>query len=206
MKKKVIIIDYGLGNILSIKNAVEYLGHKSILTSDPKIIEKSKILILPGVGSFNDAMKKLNKLKITDSIKKNIEINKGKILGICLGMQLLATKGTENGNIEGLGLIEGDVISLAKISKKILPHIGFNLVETNYNEGIFNNIDKNRYFYFVHSYFFLPNKKNLNFHYSYCNYGGKFISSFESKQIFGTQFHPEKSQTNGLKLLKNFLY
>jgi glutamine amidotransferase len=206
VKKKVIIIDYGLGNILSIKNAVEYLGHKSILTSDPKIIEKSKILILPGVGSFNDAMKKLNKLKITDSIKKNIEINKGKILGICLGMQLLATKGTENGNIEGLGLIEGDVISLAKISKKILPHIGFNLVETNYNEGIFNNIDKNRYFYFVHSYFFLPNKKNLNFHYSYCNYGGKFISSFESKQIFGTQFHPEKSQTNGLKLLKNFLY
>ena len=165
MEKKVIIIDYGLGNILSIKNAVEYLGYKSILTSDPKIIEKSKILILPGVGSFNDAMKKLNKLKITDSIKKNIEINKGKILGICLGMQLLAKKGTENGNIEGLSLIDGDVISLAKISKKILPHIGFNLVETNYNEGIFNNIDKNRYFYFVHSYFFLPNKKNLNFHY-----------------------------------------
>lgn len=205
MKKTITIIDYGLGNILSIQNAIKYLGHKTILTSDPKIIQKNNILILPGVGSFNDAMKKLNKLKITDAIKKNIEINKGKILGICLGMQLLAKKGTENGHIEGLGLIDGTIVGLEKISKKVLPHIGFNLVETNYNDGMFKNIDKNKYFYFVHSYFFLPNKKNSNFNYSYCSYGKKFISSFESRQVLGTQFHPEKSQKNGLKLLKNFI-
>lgn len=204
-KKKVIIIDYGMGNILSVQNAVHYLGYQTILTNNPKIIEKNNTLILPGVGSFKEAMKKLNELKLVDAIKKNILINNGKILGICLGMQLLAKKGSENGNCNGIGLIDGSIVSLRDKTKNVLPHIGFNLVDINSGSKLFNGIDKNRYFYFVHSYYFSTKNKNLNFKYSYCNYGKKFISSFENDRIFGTQFHPEKSQQNGLTLINNFL-
>ncbi len=204
MKKKITIIDYGAGNLISIQNAIEYLGYKTIISDNPKIILNSEFLILPGVGSFYRSMQKLNKLKITNAIKKNININGGKILGICLGMQLLASLGTEDKEINGIGLIKGKVIKLDKISKKILPHIGFNLIKTDYKDGLFSGLEDNKFFYFVHSYYLKIEKKE-NFKFSYCNYGGKFISSFENNKVFGTQFHPEKSQKNGLKLLKNFI-
>jgi len=204
MKKKITIIDYGAGNIVSIQNAIEYLGHKSIITNDHRIISESKILILPGVGSFYKSMKKLNNLKITDAIKKNIKSNGSKILGICLGMQLLADIGTEDKTIKGIGLIKGKVIRLENVTKNILPHIGFNLVKTNYSKGLFFGLKENMFFYFVHSYF-LEIDSPSDFKFSYCNYGGKFISSFENQNIFGTQFHPEKSQKNGLIMLKNFI-
>jgi glutamine amidotransferase len=204
IKKKITIIDYGMGNILSIQNAINFLGYKSILSNEPKLIEKSDILILPGVGSFNQAMKRLNKLKLVEAIKKNIFHNNGKILGICLGMQLLAKRGSENGKIKGIGLINGSVLSLKSKTNKVLPHIGFNKIVNKSNSKLFNGIKKDKHFYFVHSYYFEPKSKNLNFKYSYCNYGKKFISSFESDKICGTQFHPEKSQKNGLTLLNNF--
>ena len=204
-KKKITIIDYGMGNILSIQNAINFLGYKSFLSNKPNIIEKSDVLILPGVGSFNEAMKRLNKLKLVEAIKKNILRNDGKILGICLGMQLLAKNGTENGNIKGIGLLNGSVLSLKLKTGKVLPHIGFNKITNMPNTKLFNGIKKDKYFYFVHSYYFEPKKEDLNFKYSYCNYGKKFISSFENDKIFGTQFHPEKSQRNGLTLLNNFL-
>ena len=135
MKKNITIIDYGAGNLISVQNAIEFLGYKSIISNDPKIILNSEFLILPGVGSFYKSMQKLNKLKITDAIKKNISQNGGKILGICLGMQLLASLGTEDKKINGIGLIKGKVIKLEKITKKILPHIGFNLIKTDYECG-----------------------------------------------------------------------
>jgi len=204
MKKKITIIDYGAGNIVSIQNAIEYLGHKSIVTNNHKVIAESELLILPGVGSFFKSMEKLNKLNISNAIKKNILNKGGKILGICLGMQLLASIGTEDKVIKGLGLIKGKVIKLEKITKKILPHIGFNVVKTDYKDGLFAGLNENKFFYFVHSYF-LKVEDRENFKLSYCNYGGKFVSSFENNKVFGTQFHPEKSQKNGLKLLKNFI-
>ena len=205
VKKKITIIDYGMGNILSIQNAINFLGYKSLLSNEPKIIEKSDVLILPGVGSFNEAMKRLNKLKLVEAIKKNIFHNNGKILGICLGMQLLAKNGIENGKIKGIGLINGSVLSLKSKTNKVLPHIGFNKIIDNPDSKLFNGIKKDKYFYFVHSYYFEPKSEDLNFKYSYCNYGKKFIFSFEKDNIFGTQFHPEKSQKNGLTLLNNFL-
>lgn len=204
MKKIITIIDYGAGNLISVQNAIEFLGYKSIISNDPKIILNSEFLILPGVGSFYKSMQKLNRLKITDAIKKNISQNGGKILGICLGMQLLASLGTEDKKINGIGLIKGKVIKLEKITKKILPHIGFNLIKTDYEGGLFVGLNQNKFFYFVHSYFLKIEKKE-NFKFSYCNYGGNFISSFENEKVFGTQFHPEKSQKNGLQILKNFI-
>ena len=204
MKKKVTIIDYGMGNILSVQNAIEYLGYECQVTSNNKIIKNSELLILPGVGSFKVAMDEIKKLKIDKAIKDNIKKNKGKILGICLGMQLLAEHGVEDGNAEGIGLVPGKILNLKSITKKKLPHIGFNTVETNNHSGLFKDLKKNKFFYFVHSYFFLPNKTK-DFKFSYCKYGKKFVSSYESDNIFGTQFHPEKSQSNGLKLIENFL-
>ena len=205
MRKKVTIIDYGAGNILSLQNAIEHIGHDSAITNNADIIENSKILILPGVGSYYKAMQRLNSLKISKAIKKNIKFNNGKILGICLGMQLLAEEGTEDKKIKGLGLIKGKILNLNKITKKKIPHIGFNKVKTNYKNGLFSNFkENNMYFYFVHSYY-LKTDNPPNFNFSYCSYGKKFISSFENKNIFGTQFHPEKSQKNGLILLKNFI-
>tara|TARA_Y100000389_G_C17424390_1_gene498665 strand:- start:456 stop:1097 length:642 start_codon:yes stop_codon:yes gene_type:complete len=203
-KQKITIIDYGMGNILSIQNAISFLGYKSILSNKPKIIENSNTLILPGVGSFSEAMKNLNKLKLVDAIKKNILLNNGKILGICLGMQLLAKNGTENGKTKGIGLINGSILSLKTKTNKVLPHIGFNQINNESDSKLFRGIDKNKYFYFVHSYYFEPKIEDSNFKYSYCNYGKKFIASFEGGKIFGTQFHPEKSQKNGLTLLNNF--
>ena len=125
-KKKITIVDYGMGNILSIQNAINFLGYESSLSEDPKSIKKSELLILPGVGSFKEAMKRLHKLKLVDSIKENILNNNGKILGICLGMQLLAKNGTEDGKNKGIGLVDGSILSLKNKTKNILPHIGFN--------------------------------------------------------------------------------
>ena len=203
MKKIVTIIDYGMGNILSVKNVIEYLGYKCQVTNDHKIIKNGKFLILPGVGSFKNAMQEIKKLKIDNAINESIKKN-GKILGICLGMQLLAISSVEDGNTRGIGLAPGKILKLNSLTKKKIPHIGFNLVKTNYYDGLFSGLEKNNYFYFVHSYFFLPNDAQ-NFKLSYCNYGKKFVSSYESPNICGTQFHPEKSQSNGLKLIKNFL-
>jgi len=204
MKKKVTIIDYGMGNILSVKNAIEFLGHKCQITNNNKIIENSELLILPGVGSFKVAMDEIKKLKIDIAIKENIKKNNGKILGICLGMQLLALSSVEDGENKGIGLVPGKILNLSSLTKKKLPHIGFNIVETENYSGLFKNLQKENFFYFIHSYFFLP-ITTKEFKFSYCNYGKKFVSSYESDKICGTQFHPEKSQSIGLKLIENFL-
>ncbi len=206
MTKKIItIIDYGMGNLVSIENAIKYLNHKSIITNDIKIIEKSDILILPGVGSFYQAMTKLNNLGISKTIKKLIKKKQIKILGICLGMQLMAKVGYEDKKIKGLGLIDAEVKKFKSNEKIKIPHVGFNKVIPDDYLGLYKNLKNLNYFYFTHSYKMnLVNKEN-NFNYGYCNYGSKFLASFESKNIFGTQFHPEKSQSNGLKILKNFI-
>ena len=149
-EKEVTIIDYGMGNILSVVNALSFLGYKSLVTSDVKIISKSKYLILPGVGAYNKAMNILSNKKIDLAIKDNIKKNEGKILGICLGMQLLAKKGFEGGEIKGLGLIDGEVkkLNFDKKNKFKVPHVGFNKVVFPKKNLLYRNLEKKKFFLF----------------------------------------------------------
>ena len=203
-KKQVTIIDYGMGNLASIKNALEYLNTNVIISEEPDLISKSNFSILPGVGSFKTAMLKIRKKKIDEAIFNLLK--KGNyLLGICLGMQILGKSSTEDGFTEGLGLVDNEVIKFEKSNTEgnKIPHIGFNSVNFDTGNVLFKNLNNNIDFYFVHSYFMQTKglKKNI----STTNYGINFLSSFNNDNIFATQFHPEKSQKNGLILLKNFL-
>lgn len=204
MPKKISIIHYGSGNLGSIVSAINFLGHECEIVSEPEKIKKSKILILPGVGSFKKAIESIKSKGIDTAIKDNLIDKNNKILGICLGMQLLAKSSTENGNTLGMGLIPAKVDRFQFDSNNLkIPHIGFNIVHSNGEGTLFKNINPNSYFYFVHSYRINEIINNSFLH--YCNYGSNFIAAYENQNIFATQFHPEKSQTNGLMLLNNFI-
>ena len=203
MRCNVGIIDYGCGNLRSIENALQYLKAPHGVISSPSEIASFDALILPGVGSFKRAMDRLSRSGMADEIK-NVVLNGGvNILGICLGMQLLAESGTEDGECVGLGLMPGRIekISSDKATLKV-PHVGFNLVNP-FDGVLFKNFTKPANFYFVHSYalYETSNVAKVGF----CEYGKQFIAAYENQNVFGTQFHPEKSQTNGLILLNNFL-
>ena len=201
MKKKITIIDYGAGNILSLEKAIRYIGYKAIISSSYNIISKSDLLFLPGVGAFPQAMNSLKKLNLIEGLKKELQNNK-KILGICLGMQLLCKIGTEIKVSKGLSVIDAKVEKLKQIKKIRLPHIGFNKLHK-YKAGILlKNIDPQSYFYFNHTY---AVKKISNGNVVFTEYGEKFVSLYENKNIFATQFHPEKSQLAGLEVIKNFI-
>ena len=175
---KVTIIDYGSGNLFSIKNALEYLGYRSEITDSPKKIAKSKICILPGVGAFDAS--------------------------ICLGMQLLCQSSTENIFSKGFNFINLKVDKFKKKKNFKYPHVGFNNISNNKNMRILKYLPSNPDFYFDHSLRTSITNK-LDVETSITNYGENFVSCFEKDNIFGTQFHPEKSKTNGLKLLSNFI-
>ncbi len=199
------IVNYGMGNLWSVKSAIEFLGYNTKITNSPKDIENSDCLILPGVGSFKLAMQKLVKSGLDTAITQSVKIKKRKILGICLGIQLMSLSGIEDGHTKGLSLIKLDTQKIDKdLSTKIkTPHIGFNSVKTPNSGVLYKNIIENPDFYFVHS-FCIPVKK-IEGSIATCRYGSEFLASYEKDNIFATQFHPEKSQTNGLRLLKNFL-
>jgi imidazole glycerol-phosphate synthase subunit HisH len=202
-KKKIGIIDCDFGNIASLINSLKFLN------LDFKVIE-TKIdtndithLILPGVGSFNKAAKKLKKSGLDHEIKE-FTLKSKPFLGICLGMQLMFNSGTENGKEYGLGLFQGECNKFSNKLEVSLPHIGFNLVENNKTK-IWKGIPSPSPFYFVHSYRVSPQEKNLDqVKLSKTFYGEDFISFIEQDNIFGAQFHPEKSHKAGLNLLKNF--
>jgi glutamine amidotransferase len=197
------IIDYGMGNLHSLQNALSHLGEKSITSSDPEVIRTANNLMLPGVGSFGQAMRNINSKNLHEAIHEAVISRAVPFLGICLGMQLLAFEGEEEGNNRGLGLIEGSVKKL-KGGGLRLPHIGFNAVHVNNTKGnLYMDIPDGSDFYFVHSYHFECN--DLNNVLGTTEYGSSFVSSVQKNNIYGVQFHPEKSQTNGLKLLSNFL-
>jgi len=194
------ILDYGLGNLHSVKNALNFLGAESKIISDSSEIEQSQSIIIPGVGSFQKAMKKLNQKNM---IKPIIEFAKTEkpILGICLGMQLLATTGYEPEQTEGLGLIPGEV-KLMNSSLR-LPHVGWNGIDLKKSSKLFVGVKKKSDFYFVHSYHFLPFDNNVII--TSTDYGFEFVSCVNINNIYGIQFHPEKSQKQGLKILKNYV-
>ena len=196
----IVIVDYGVGNLGSIHNMIKKLGYKSIVSSSLDDIRQADKLILPGVGSFDIAMKNLNNLGMIDILNEKVLIQKTPILGICLGMQLL-TKGSEEGQIKGLGYIDAYATKFDN-SNLIVPHMGWNIVNIQKDNALFDNTKETR-FYFVHSY--SVSCSNQSDILTTTNYGKVFVSSFLKENIIGAQFHPEKSHKFGMKFFKVFL-
>jgi len=193
------IIDYGAGNIFSVKNALDYLGLESRLFSDIDSVKSADAVILPGVGAFPAAMKKLEATGLVDTIKAEAE--KKPFLGICLGMQLIFEKGYEFEETDGLGLIGGSVIKMEE-PDLIIPHMGWNKLEKLNDCPLLENVGDNEYVYFVHSYKAQCDDKNIA---AYSEYGGRVPALvYNGKYVYGAQFHPEKSGETGLKILKSF--
>ncbi|GBE18166.1 imidazole glycerol phosphate synthase subunit HisH 1 [archaeon BMS3Abin16] len=196
------IIDLGLGNVNSVMRALNYLKVSNRVSSEISDLEEAEKLIFPGVGNFFEASKRLEINGMKQAIREQVlELGKP-ILGICLGMQLLANEGEEGGISKGLGLIDGRVVRMS--SEKVglrLPHIGWNDV-SHRNLKLFSGIDENACFYFVHSYAL---ELEGDVEHSLSNYGTDFVAAVKKDNIIGTQFHPEKSQKDGLKLLTNFV-
>ena len=202
---EVVIIDYGMGNLWSVASAIRFLGKKPVVTGDLSKITESETLILPGVGSFHRAMHTIRNQSIDKAIFDSLENPQTKLLGICLGMQLLGASSTEDGLTAGLGLVQNEVVRLANSEKNPIkiPHVGFNKVQMSKESKLFEQIPIDASFYFVHSY--AMQILNDTSKYTTTTYGHRFVAAIESGQVFGTQFHPEKSQKNGLKVLENFL-
>lgn len=192
------IIDYGLGNLGSVKNALDKIGVDSQISKSVSAIKNADGLILPGVGAAGEGMKNLKERGLDMVIKREV-FNGKPILGICLGMQLLMSR-SEEGNVDCLDIIDG-IVKKFTVSLKV-PQIGWNTVKNGKDSQLFVDIPENSYFYFVHSYYCSPTDKKSVI--GNTQYGKPFCSVFQRNNVFGVQFHPEKSGENGLKMLKNF--
>ncbi len=200
------IIDYGVGNIFSLRSSLKYIGADAVLTSDKKTIESADKILLPGVGAFGDAAEKLKSSGMWDIVKKEVSEKNKPLLGICLGMQLLLEKSCEYGEHEGLGFIKGSVVSMEPVIPKSykIPHIGWNSLQFPKNKEkskLYKYINENDFVYFVHSYFAKDCDEAVS---ATTDYGASLTASVEFENIFGTQFHPEKSGETGMKILKGF--
>lgn len=199
------IVDYGMGNLWSVLSALRYLGCNPMVSSDPDEVARADSLLLPGVGSFRKAMFALQQKGLDQAIVEAVQVKGSKILGICLGMQLMGISSSEDGDTFGLGFIKSTVdrFTPAEIGTNKLPHIGFDSVHSQSGGKLFKGLHNTADFYFVHSYRMLP--MELAGIPATCRYGIDFLAAYEQDNVFATQFHPEKSQTNGLILLRNFL-
>ncbi len=198
----VAIIDYGAGNLMSVKKALDYIGAESEVTMDKDKIKSASHIILPGVGSFGDAMASMAERDLVDTVRESALSGKP-FLGICLGLQLLFAESDESPDVKGLGVLDGKISLIPKNDGLKVPHMGWNSVEIKNNSGIFKDIPNNSYFYFVHSYYL--NSANENEVAGVTQYGTEIQCAVEKGNLCATQFHPEKSGEIGLKLLKNFL-
>lgn len=204
MRGKLVIVDYGMGNLNSVKKTLERLSVQAVISSDPKDISESDKIILPGVGHFGKAMSNLKELNLHDSLNEAVLADKKPILGICLGMQLLAKK-SEEGNADGLGWIDAEVTKF-QVSDKLkfkVPHMGWNRISVKKESLLMKEIPDHSEFYFVHSYYLKVNDESdlLN----ETEYEYSFTSAVEKDNIFGVQYHPEKSHDTGAQLIKNFI-
>lgn len=200
MKKVVTLVDYGMGNLGSVKKAFEYLGFEVKLASKDFELERADCIVLPGVGAFKEAMERLKSKGIKEEIRKKVLQDKIPFLGICLGMQLLFEFSYE-GESEGLSIFEGKVKLFPKKEGVKIPHMGWNRINAVKDSPLLKGLD-GQYFYFVHSYY--VDTSDFDLVSSKCIHGIEFTASVERENIFATQFHPEKSGEAGLYLLKNF--
>lgn len=201
---EIIIIDYSMGNLRSVENAFEAVGAAARISSDPRDLDRAPGIVLPGVGAFGDGMRNLREAGWVDALEREVR-ERGKLfLGLCLGMQLLASRGTEHGDHEGLGFTPGTVVRLSMNGAGVrVPHIGWNEVRFTTTAGLFEGLGEAEDFYFVHSYVLEPDDHGLVT--GVCDHGGEFAASVALGNVFGTQFHPEKSQQAGLTVLRNFV-
>ena len=195
------LVDIQIGNVNSVAKALKFLGINFKLVTAASEISECEKIIFPGVGSFSAASRKLEKSGLKDCIRDAVLNKKKPFLGICLGMQLIAKSSNENGNSLGLGLIDAKIQKIPENNHIKIPHIGWNNVVHD-GLGLYDGIKENADFYFVHSYRMVLNNKSIKCFYT--DYGSKIIAYVECGNIYGTQFHPEKSQKDGIRLLKNF--
>lgn len=204
MQNLVAIIDYGMGNLHSIEKKLKRLGCRSIITNKQNEIQNANKIILPGVGHFHKAMQNLNELNLIDILNQEVIQNKKPVLGICLGMQLMTQYG-EEGEAKGLGWFEAKVVKFKIKNSQYfkIPHIGWNQIEIQKKSALMNGIPNLSEFYFVHSYHVETNQQTDILNIS--NYEYNFVSALEKENIFGVQYHPEKSHDLGELILENFV-
>ena len=201
-KLKIVIVDYNLGNTYSVANIIQYLGYNVEISSTTLKIENADVLILPGVGAFELAINNIKEKRLDLILGEEILNKKKPILGICVGMQLLANSSEEKGIHQGLGWIEGNVKKIISLNDNKIPHVGWNDIEYNKSSILYSKLGENNNFYFDHAYHF---QCDLQYRSSFCQYAGQEITaSVQKDNIFGVQFHPEKSQTTGMKLFRSF--
>jgi glutamine amidotransferase len=199
--KKIVIIDYGMGNLRNVQKAFERVGFEARVTRNKKEIEKASAIVLPGVGAFKDCMGNLEKFGLIEPLLRSIE--KGKpYFGICLGLQILFSESEEFGFQKGLGLIRGKVVKFKPDQEHKVPHMGWNGIEKKMGVPFLKGVESGDFFYFVHSYYVIP--EETRWVSTFTDYGIPFASSIWKDNLFGTQFHPEKSQQRGLRILENF--
>jgi glutamine amidotransferase len=195
------IIDYGMGNLRSVQKGFEKVGHKAVVTSDPAVLKTADKIVLPGVGAFEDAMIELRSRGLIQPVLAAIDSGKP-FLGICLGLQLLFDVGYENGRHEGLGVLRGEVVRFELPDEYSVPHMGWNQLSIRRPAPILNGLESDVYVYFVHSYYVVPQDQAVIA--TETDYGKPFCSMIWRDNVCATQFHPEKSQAEGLRILKNF--
>ena len=197
----IVILDYGMGNLRSVQKAFERLGYEAIITSDPAVVRGAEKLVLPGVGAFGDAMAELRRRELVHPILEAIDRGKP-FLGICLGLQLLFERSYEDGVHPGLGVIEGEVVRFQLPRPLSVPHMGWNELIIRQPAPLLEGLADGAHVYFVHSYYVVPAQEDLIA--TETDYGGRFCSMIWRDNLFATQFHPEKSQANGLRILLHF--
>jgi glutamine amidotransferase len=198
---KIAILDYGMGNLRSVQKAFEKVGYAAEVTSDAEVARRADKIVLPGVGAFEDAIAELHRCGLAEPVVEAIRSGKP-FLGICLGLQLLFEKSYENGEHQGLGVLSGDVVRFELPPEYAVPHMGWNQLGLRRRPPILDGIEDGSYFYFVHSYYVVP--RDVDVIAVETDYGRPFCSMIWRDNVFATQFHPEKSQAQGLRLLKNF--
>ncbi len=202
MTPNIVIIDYGMGNLRSVQKAFEKIGLRARLTRNKNEIRGASAIVLPGVGAFKECMENLEKYGLVEILYRSVE--KGiPYLGICLGLQVLFSESEEFGSHKGLDLIQGKVVRFVPDPEHKVPHMGWNTIEKVKEVPVLRRVESGDFFYFVHSYYVIPDKTDVIS--SFTTFGSPFVSSIWKDNLFATQFHPEKSQQKGLRILENFV-
>lgn len=200
------IVDFGAGNLRSVANALEAIGQAPLVASDPEMLRDATAIVLPGVGAFGEGFRRLQELGMVEALNEQVRGAGKPFLGICLGMQFLAEVGEEHGRSAGLGWIGGTVRKMTSDDRSIrIPHMGWNEIELARESPLFAGLDEQCAFYFLHGYHFDVADSSADAVVARCEHGRPYVAAVAADNVYGVQFHPEKSQLAGLRLLKNFV-